>query len=374
MFSMDMQPFLSLQQGECSIIMKVATIIGARPQFIKAGPVSRILRKNHIEILVHTGQHYDENMSGIFFEELALPQPDYYLGIGSGSHGEQTGAMLAAVETVLLEEKPDWVLVYGDTNSTLAGGLAAAKLHIPVAHVEAGLRSYNRKMPEEINRILTDHLSDLLFCPSEPAKRNLAAEGITKGVYVVGDVMAEALAFAEKQSAARSSILKRLNLQEKNYLLVTLHRAENTDDPTRLGNIFHALEQIEEPIVFPVHPRSNNALSEAGLVPAKSENLILTGPLGYLDMVRLLGSARLLLTDSGGMQKESYWLGVPCLTLREETEWTETVDAGWNRLVGADVGRILRAVSDFTPPQARRPLYGTGSAAEMCVQLMENQR
>jgi UDP-GlcNAc3NAcA epimerase len=354
--------------------MKVVSVIGARPQFIKAGPVSRILRKEHVEVLVHTGQHYDENMSGIFFEELALPQPEHHLGIGSGTHGAQTGAMLAGIEKVLTAEKPDWVLVYGDTNSTLAGGLAAAKLHIPVAHVEAGLRSYNRRMPEELNRVLTDHLSDLLFCPSDPSKRNLAAEGLTEGVYVVGDVMAEALAFAKKQSVERSEIMKRLNLQEKAYLLVTLHRAENTDDTTRLGEIFQALEQIDERVVFPVHPRTLGALNDAGHMPVKSENLILTEPLGYLDMVRLLGSARLLLTDSGGMQKEAYWLGIPCLTLRDETEWTETVDAGWNRLVGANAGRILQSVSNFAPPQERPPLYSSGSPAQRCVQLMENHR
>jgi UDP-GlcNAc3NAcA epimerase len=342
--------------------LKVVTIVGARPQFIKAAPVSRALRQVHTEVLLHTGQHYDENMSAVFFDEMLIPPPDYNLGVGSGPHGQQTGQMLMDVEQVLLEEAPDWVLIYGDTNSTLAGALTAAKLHIPVAHVEAGLRSFNRRMPEEINRILADHVADLLFCPTQTAVDNLAAEGITKGVHLVGDVMQEALLWAAERAEVRSRILEQLGVDDKGYLLATVHRAENTDDPVRLRGIMAAFAQLDEIIVFPVHPRTRKALAELGLTDG-IPNLILIEPVGYLDMVRFEQAARLILTDSGGIQKEAYWLGVPCVTLRNETEWVETVDAGWNVLAGVGGGQIIEAVEKLQPPDTQPNLFGDGKAS-----------
>lgn len=348
--------------------MKVVTIVGARPQFIKAAPVSRALRAaGCVEVLVHTGQHYDEGMSAVFFEELALPVPDYNLGTGSGSHGAQTGAMLGRIEEVLSGETPDWVLVYGDTNSTLAGALAAAKLHQRVAHVEAGLRSFNRAMPEEINRVLTDHISDLLFCPSQTAVDNLANEGIAAGVHLVGDVMADALQVAVARARVSSTILRRLALEERGYLLATIHREENTDNLDHLRNILSAFNQIEETIVFPVHPRTRKALTRLKGSVTLSDRLRLVDPLGYLDLMRLAQSARLVLTDSGGLQKEAYWLGVPCVTLRDETEWVETVQAGWNIVAGARTEAIVRAAASFQPPTLRPALYGDGTSATQIV-------
>lgn len=346
--------------------LKIVSIVGARPQFIKAAALSRELRKKHNEILVHTGQHYDENMSDIFFEELDIPRPNYALGIGSGPHGAQTGAMLAGIETILLNEKPNWTLVYGDTNSTLAGALAAAKLHIPVAHVEAGLRSFNRAMPEEINRVLTDHIASLLFCPTQTALENLSREGITQGAYLSGDVMWDALQFARSRAREGSDILQRLGLMEKGFLLATLHRAENTDDPARLRAILSAFDALAEPLVFPVHPRTQKALSALGWQPAAHIRLL--EPLGYLDMVRLQESARLVLTDSGGMQKEAFWLGTPCITLREETEWVETLQAGWNALAGSDPRRILALARGFPPPAAPPPHLSP--AAQQHVEIL----
>lgn len=351
--------------------MKIVSIVGARPQFIKATAVSRAIREAHTEVLVHTGQHYDDNMSAVFFAELEIPQPDYHLGIGSGAHGAQTGAMLGKIEQVLLSEKPDWVLVYGDTNSTLAGALAAAKLHLPVAHVEAGLRSFNRAMPEEINRVVADHLSHLLLCPSQTAVDNLKAEGITQGVHLVGDVMADTLGAAAERARQGSIILERLQLAEKKFLLATVHRAENTDDPARLTHLLAAFAQIAEPIVFPVHPRTRKALARLGNPEAACPNLVLIEPVGYLDMVRLEQAARMILTDSGGIQKEAYWLGVPCVTLRPETEWVETVQLGWNQLTGTATERIVQAAQSFVPPADHPPLYGDGHAARRCVALLE---
>lgn len=350
--------------------MKIVSIVGARPQFIKAAAVSRVLRERHTEILVHTGQHYDDNMSAVFFEELDIPEPDVNLGIGSGSQGAQTGAMLNAMEEVLLRERPDWTLVYGDTNSTLAGTLAAAKLNIPVAHVEAGLRSFNRRMPEEINRVVTDHLSTLLFCPGRTAADNLDREGIRKGVHVVGDVMADALAFAVERAEHRSSVMDRLQLEPGGYLLATIHRAGNTDDSARLSGLLSALDLLakDEPVIFPVHPRTRKAM--AALPPPHSPGLRCIEPVGSLDMVMLEKSARLILTDSGGMQKEAYWLRVPCITLRDETEWVETVECGWNVLAGADTERILRAVSSHTPPTVHPELYGNAQAVRHVVELL----
>ena len=350
--------------------MKIVSIVGARPQFIKAAPVCHSLRQNFTEILVHTGQHYDDNMSAIFFTELNIPAPDYNLGIASGPHGAQTGAMLAKIEEVLLIENPDWVLVYGDTNSTLAGVLAAAKLHFRVAHVEAGLRSFNRAMPEEINRVVADHLSDLLFCPSQTAVDNLKAEGVTRGVQLVGDVMADVLASAIVRSNSRSDILETLGLSEKRYLLTTIHRAENTDDAARLKNILAALSELNEQIIFPIHPRARKTLDAMGNPQSEIRNLQLIEPVGYLDMVRLEQSARKILTDSGGVQKEAYWLKVPCITLRDETEWVETVQAGWNVLTGADKSQIVRAVRSFTPPNLHPALYGDGKTAARVVAVL----
>jgi UDP-N-acetylglucosamine 2-epimerase len=354
--------------------MKVVSIVGARPQFIKAAPVSRKLRQVHTEVLVHTGQHYDDNMSAIFFAELDIPAPDHYLGIGSGSHGVQTGAMLAAIERILMDEQPDWLLVYGDTNSTLAGALAGVKLHIPVAHVEAGLRSFNRAMPEEINRVLADHISNLLLCPSKTAVENLRAEGIHQGVHLVGDVMYEALMNAAERANERSTILRRLDLKDKEFLLATVHRAENTDDPVHLGNILSAFHELEEMIVFPVHPRTRSAMEHLNLNPSPRSNIRLVEPVGYLDMVQLEQSARMILTDSGGIQKEAYWLKVPCVTLRAESEWVETVEAGWNVLVGSNPQRIRETVIAFDPPAAHPPLYGDGRTAEICVRLLSELR
>jgi UDP-GlcNAc3NAcA epimerase len=322
--------------------MKVVTVVGARPQFIKAAPVSRELRKAAVEILVHTGQHYDDKMSDVFFRELHIPTPDYHLGVGSGSHGVQTGEMLRRTEEVLLAEKPDVLLVYGDTNSTLAGALAAAKLHIPVAHVEAGLRSLNKSMPEEINRLLTDHMSDLLFCPTETAVDNLSREGITKGVHLVGDVMYDSVRFNLRLAEAGSQIVQELQLPPSGYALATVHRAENTDNPERLSAIFQALDLIaaELPVVMPLHPRTRRQLEMTGRSPARVR---LIAPASYLDMLLLEKNARVILTDSGGVQKEARWLCVPCVTLRNETEWVETVQSGWNVLVGTDTRRIVAA-------------------------------
>lgn len=349
--------------------MKIVSIVGARPQFIKAAAVSRKLQGRHEEVLVHTGQHYDYEMSGIFFEGLELPKPKASLGVGSGSHGFQTGAMLKAIEDVLLVERPSCVVVYGDTNSTLAGALAASKLSIPIAHVEAGLRSFNRRMPEEINRVMADHLSDLLFCPSETAVSNLAAEGVSQNVHLVGDVMLDVLNWAkERLGAKQSAILERLGLSRQAYLLATVHRSENTDDVAKLSCILSAFNAVDETVVFPVHPRARKIVTEMGFRPEPHVHLI--DPLGYLDMIALVESARLVLTDSGGLQKETYWLGVPCVTLRNETEWVETVEAGWNVLVGSDSDRIVDAVYSFSPPDSHPRLYGDGAAAGRCVELL----
>jgi UDP-N-acetylglucosamine 2-epimerase len=349
--------------------MKIVTIVGARPQFIKAAAVSRKLRERRQEILVHTGQHYDYEMSGIFFDGLELPRPDANLGVGSGSHGVQTGEMLKGVEDVLLNERPDYVLVYGDTNSTLAGALAASKLAIPVAHVEAGLRSFNRRMPEEINRVVADHLADLLLCPSETAVSNLAAEGVAGNVHLVGDVMLDVLNWARPRAEAnQGALLERLGLGKRAYLLATVHRGENTDDPGRLASILGAFNSVDEPVIFPVHPRARKVIDGSGFRP--EPNVHLTDPVGYVDMISLAGAARLILTDSGGLQKEAYWLGTPCITLRDETEWVETVAAGWNVLAGPDRGRIIDLARSFSPPVSRPKLYGDGASARRCVEFI----
>jgi UDP-GlcNAc3NAcA epimerase len=349
--------------------VKIISVVGARPQFIKASAVSKVLRQEHHEVMVHTGQHYDDNMSSVFFDEMGIPAPDYNLDVGSGRQGEQTGCMLARIEDVLLAEMPDRVLVYGDTNSTLAGALAAAKLCVPVAHVEAGLRSFNRAMPEEINRMVADRLSDLLFCPSRTAVENLACEGIIKGVHEVGDVMFDALMSFADLARARS-VCKNLGIREGKYILATIHRAENADDPVRLQAILAAFERIPEKIVFPAHPRTRNAMAATGYTP--TPNVLLIDAVGYLDMLHLVQGARLILTDSGGLQKEAYWLSVPCVTLRNETEWVEIPETGWNVLVGANTVRIVEAVATLAPPGAHPSLYGTGDTAKRIVAMLSS--
>ena len=341
--------------------MKLVSIVGARPQFIKCAPLSRELRNEHEEILVHTGQHYDDDMSDIFFKELGIPEPDYNLGIGSGNHGEQTGKMLIEIEKVLLDEKPDMLLVYGDTNSTLSGSIAASKLHIRVAHVEAGLRSFDRRMPEEINRTLTDHVSDLLFCPTKTAVDNLEKEGITVGVHLVGDVMVDALEHNRKVAVEKSKIIEKLGINKGQYLVMTVHRPSNTDSRENMTNIITALGEIGKHVVFAVHPRTRKYLQKYGLWEKMPENIILTDPVGYLDMLMLMSSAEKILTDSGGVQKEAYILGVPCITLRENTEWIETVAEGWNVLVGADKNKIIEAFSDQVRVHADRKVFNNGA-------------
>lgn len=349
--------------------MKIVSIVGARPQFIKAAVVSRELRKRHKEIMVHTGQHYDYEMSGIFFDGLEIPSPEVNLGVGSGSHGAQTAAMLEGIEKVLQDERPDWLLIYGDTNSTMAGALAASKLSVPVAHIEAGLRSFNRQMPEEINRVVADHLSTLLLCPSDTAVNNLAVEGITKNVHQVGDVMLDILNWAQERARAKpQEILQRLGVKKKSYLLATVHRSENTNDLLQLSRILSAFNSLDEPMVFPVHPRTRKVLKDANC--QLKSHIQLIDPVSYLDMMTLATSARLVLTDSGGLQKEAYWLGVPCLTLRDETEWVETIESGWNSLVGSDSEKISHAVHSFAPANSRPSLYGDGFASAKCVDLL----
>ena len=349
--------------------MKIISIVGARPQFVKAAVVSRALANNHEEKIAHTGQHYDHGMSDIFFEELGIPKPHFSLGIGSGRHGKQTGAMLAAIEEVLIDEKPDCVLVYGDTNSTIAGAIAASKLHIPIAHVEAGLRSFNRRMPEEVNRVVTDTLSKWLFTTSAVASGHLADEGITNGVHNVGDVMFDATLLFGERAKHHSTITTDLGLEEESYYLATCHRAENTDDPNKLRAIFSAFSKLDRPLVLPIHPRTAKCLEEHGIEP--SSNVRLIDPVGYLDMLRLVGDSKLVLTDSGGLQKEAYYLGRPCVTMRPETEWVETVDIGWNCLADADEDRILDGVNTLKDITKERPeLYGKGDAGERISSIL----
>ncbi|MFY4775098.1 non-hydrolyzing UDP-N-acetylglucosamine 2-epimerase [Metabacillus sp. RGM 3146] len=349
--------------------MKILTILGARPQFIKAAPVSREIRKQHTEVIVHTGQHYDQNMSDIFFEELNIPKPDYLLAVGSGSHGLQTGNMLIKIEEVIQKENPDYVLVYGDTNSTLAGALAAAKLHIPVVHIEAGLRSFNKKMPEEVNRILTDNVSEFLFCPTDTAVQNLKNENITKNVINVGDVMYDAVMYNTKL-AKDSKVLEKHGLESKGYHLVTLHRAENTDFPEKMNSIIEAFKQIDKTLVWPIHPRTKHKLEDYGINLKNVPNLKVIEPVGYLDMLSLESEAEKILTDSGGVQKEAYFLKIPCVTLREETEWVETVANKGNVLVGSDTEKIVAAAnSEFVSDYDK--VFGDGNSAAHIVEYLE---
>ena len=354
--------------------MKLLTVIGARPQFIKAATVSRLIKnQNDInEIIVHTGQHFDANMSKVFFDELEIPKPDYNLGIGGNHHGAMTGQQLEKIEAVLLDEKPDWVLVYGDTNSTLAGALAAVKLHIPIAHVEAGLRSFNRRMPEEINRILTDHAADLLFAPTDTAVSNLKNEGLKDKTLLVGDVMYDAALFYADIAESKSEILSKINLDQ--YVLATIHRAENTDDDLRLQNIINGLLELSQniQIVLPIHPRTAKTLERLSLFDKLNKQIKIIEPIGYIDMVMLEKHANLIVTDSGGVQKEAFFHKVPCITLREETEWVELLDLGWNRLVTMNKMSKLSDICMTTiKTQGKNATpYGIGNSASKIIQTL----
>lgn len=354
--------------------IKIVTIIGARPQFIKASMLSRqvSLQKDIDEVLIHTGQHYDVNMSKVFFDELGMSKPGYNLGVGGGSHGQNTGRMIEKIEELLLLEKPNWVLVYGDTDSTLAGALAAVKLQIPVAHVEAGLRSFNRSMPEEINRILTDHIATLLFAPTDLAVSNLLKEGVERSnIHQVGDVMYDvALAFSKK-AEQKSTILEALSLSSKEYVLATIHRQENTDDKQRLSSIIHGLSQSPVPVVLPLHPRTKKQLSLSGINIGPPIQIV--DPVGYLDMVMLEKNARLIATDSGGVQKEAYFHQVPCATLRGETEWVELVEYGFNQLVGCSAEAIAESLSAPVAQPWGAQLYGDGCAAKRIIDVILKQ-
>lgn len=363
--------------------MKIITIIGARPQFIKAAPFSEIFRKENEEILVHTGQHYDANMSDVFFEELGIPQPDYNLEVGSGNHGEQTGKMLQKIEEVIIKENPDGLLVYGDTNSTLAGALAASKLNIPVYHVEAGLRSYNKLMPEEQNRILTDHISDLLLCPTQTAINNLKREGITCGIINTGDIMYDAVLrnidIAKKRytddawiDEIKKTSSKILELENNEYYLSTIHRAENTDNIKKLTSIFKTFEKLDKPVILPIHPRTKKKIDELNI---QFKNIIIINPVGYLLMLYLINNAYMVITDSGGLQKEAYFLKTPCTTLRDQTEWIETLENQWNVLSEIDEDEMIEHITrdltclDYDQPQS----FGDGKAAEqICKSIISS--
>ncbi len=361
--------------------IKILTVVGARPQFIKAAALSRAIKKFNNnsdsikveESIVHTGQHYDDNMSKIFFDQLKIPHPEINLEVGSGLHGKQTGMMLEKLEEVAIDKKPDWMLIYGDTNSTLAAAIAASKLHIPIAHVEAGLRSFNRKMPEEVNRVVADHLSRILLCPTDTAVKNLSNEGITDRVYQIGDVMYDSVLFNFKLAVGGSNIIEQLGLVSGQYYLATIHRAENTDEPQRLQNIINAFSQIDATIVLPLHPRTKNTLGVS--LKKLAGNVLITAPVAYLDMLMLEKNASVILTDSGGVQKEAYWASVPCITLRDETEWIELVDAGVNQIAGADTAAILDAVEKVGQVADRLKstntrLYGDGNTAEKIVEKL----
>ena len=350
--------------------MKILTVIGARPQFIKAATVSNKIRRNgNSEILVHTGQHYDNNMSDIFFEELGIPKPDYNLNIGSSNHGHQTGSMLIALEDIYLKEKPDMVLVYGDTNSTLAGALCASKLLIPVAHVEAGLRSFNMAMPEEQNRILTDHISNLLFAPTQTAINNLSKENITKDVYNTGDVMYDAINLFKKRAKEVSNIIEKLDLSPNSYILSTIHRAENTNSVERLTSIIKALSECGKKIILPLHPRTKKFISQYNL--KIGDNIQIIDPVGYLETILLEENSKKIVTDSGGIQKEAYFLSKPCITMRDETEWIETVQNGWNTIVGSDSNKILDAIENFNPTGTPASAFGNGDASSIITDIIE---
>ncbi|MHB8626255.1 MAG: non-hydrolyzing UDP-N-acetylglucosamine 2-epimerase [Aggregatilineales bacterium] len=353
--------------------MKIVTVVGARPEFIMTAPVSKALRQRHTEILVHTGQHYDDNMSGIFFEELDLPRPEINLEVGSGSHAEQTGQMLIRLEAVLIREKPACVIVYGDTNSTLAGSLAATKLDIPVVHIEAGLRSFDRTMPEEVNRVLTDHMSHLLFAPTQVAVENLAHEGITERVCLVGDIRVDLLKDIQVKATTRQrDVLIAAEISEGvDFALATIHRASNTDEIGRLRTIVETMNSLDLPVVLPIHPRLHKMMNQFGL--KFTNNVHTIDPVGFLEMVALLDACRIVITDSGGLQKESYILRRPTVTVRDSTEWVETVQAGWNRLCGPDVAVFKAAVDRAlqSPPAEHPEFYGSYGVSQRICQAIE---
>lgn len=347
---------------------KIITVVGARPQFIKAAPVSKVLRKYFHEILLHTGQHYDKNMSDIFFSQLRIPEPDINLQVGSASHAEQTANMLIKMEKVFLEENPSLIIIYGDTNSTLAASLAASKIHMPVAHIEAGLRNFDLTIPEEINRVVADKLSNYLFVPTLKAIENLKAEGITKNVYLTGDVMVDALYFGLDIAKKESKILSELNLASKNFCLATIHRAENTDNIENLKQIILSLGEFSEKVVFPVHPRTKKVIQKNIIQVPKNVQLI--APLGYLDFITLESNAKFILTDSGGVQKEAYCLKVPCITIFPSTSWVETVEDGWNKLADANTESILHAYHSSYNFNSHNEHFGDGHAAEKIVEII----
>ncbi len=348
--------------------MKILSVVGARPEFIQAMPVSRAIRSEHQEILVHTGQHYDYQMSQTFFNELEIPTPDYNLGVGSASQTKQVAEIMIGMEEVLIKEKPDLVIVRGDTNSTLAGTLVTSKMNIPFAHIEAGERSFNRFMPEEINRLVADRLATLHFCVSKKAVDNLANEGISTSVHWVGDVMLDALLYARPIARAKSRILEELSIEPQKYVLATIHRAMNTDEPERLKQIMEAFNQVGEIIILPVHPRTRKSLANINVQIEKHIHMI--EPVGYFDMLSLEENARLIATDSGGVQREAYYMSVPCLTLRDESEWGETVNTGWNKLVGADKEQIVNNWFSFKPPREHPSIYGEGKAAQNITKII----
>ena len=337
--------------------MKIAQVVGARPQFIKLAPLSRLVREKHEEIIIHSGQHYDIQMNDVFFQDMLIPAPDYNLDVGSGTQAQQTAEILEALEPVLIEEKPDWVLVYGDTNTTLAGALAAAKLGLKTAHIEAGLRSFNRSMPEELNRIVADHLSDLLFCPTDAAMNNIAKEGLAERAYLVGDIMTDSLKLGLEMAKDNSDILNELTLNPGTFLLLTLHRPYNVDDPKLLSLILSGLNSLNKLIVFPVHPRTRNILCQ--IEPEKFNNIRFIEPLSYLDFLTLMQASEMILTDSGGIQKEAYIIGKLCITLRPETEWIETVKTGWNILLPPQSKEFPEKILSVSKPLIHPPLFGS---------------
>ena len=350
--------------------MKIISVVGARPQFIKLAILYKELRENHNEIIIHTGQHYDDNMSRYFFEEMQIAKPDYNLNIGSGSHGKQTAEMLIGLEDIFLHQQPDVVITFGDTNTTLATGLAATKLNIPVAHVEAGLRSHNREMPEEINRILTDHISDYLFAPTLNAMENIKSENLYGKPFLVGDVMYDSLLYYGKIAEQKSRILKNLKLKQKEYILLTLHRPYNVDNIQKLQNIFSALKQTKRFIVLPVHPRTCKMIESTNtIIP---ENISIIEPLGYLDFIFLQKHSEKIITDSGGIQKEAYLNGIPCITIRPETEWIETVKAGWNVLVGDKMDQLIENCLHFKPSHNRPRYFGDGDSSKKIISILES--
>lgn len=353
-------------------MVKIASVVGVRPQFIKSLPVSNEIRKIAREILVHTGQHYDYNMSALFFEEMGIPKPDYNLNIGSGSHGQQTARMIMGLEQVLVEENPDIVIVYGDTNSTLAAALAAAKLDVKIAHIEAGLRSFDKTMPEEKNRVVVDHLSEILFCPTKTAVDNLLNEGIDVEIELVGDVMYDALLGFKEVAEQKSKVLEGLGVNSKDYLLVTVHRSSNAGNLDNLATLLEALGEFDRTVIFPVHPRTKKAIADSGLNKIiRGSKVKLIDPLGYIDFIKLETHAYKIITDSGGVQKEAYFLEVPCITLRDATEWTETVASGWNVLVGIDKELLLNQLDKPRPEEKPEKLFGDGKASFHIAQFLK---